>query len=302
MNTKAHFIGMEEVTMKAIVHALQEQGHSITTCTPDLPTASIQHVNTNHSCQKHSREIDDKSPAAVVVGRNVDKHHEAVKKSQQVATTLYSYPAYLQAYATDKQRIVVIGNEEILAKFFAILIHVMNYWKRAFDYATLFTDATITPTVHLSDAPLIFLQGDITPFSNLDTRIVASIYQPHIVVMLDIPQYTCDAQAYESPRTILQHIADDIPKAGKLIYNKEIADLCTVGVKDREDVASIPFQTQVYKKDKRTGAITTPQGAQLAKTFTDDTSLQALAGVATVLQGCAITLPLFYEAIQSYAE
>jgi hypothetical protein len=58
----------------------------------------------------------------------------------------------------------------------------------------------------------------------------------------------------------------------------------------------------VYKKDKRKDSITTPQGAQLPKTFTDATSLQALASVATVLQGCAITLPLFYEAIQSYAE
>ena len=212
---------------------------------------------------------------------------------------MYAYPAYLQAFAKDKQRIVILGNEEVVTPFFSILLHVMHYWKRSFDYVTLLPDDVIAPAVQLSDAPLIFLQGDITPFSALDPRSVASIYQPHVVVMMALPHSTHQAST-ETHIAALQQLADGIPKAGKLIYNKDIAELRKIAAKDRIDVECVPFQAPTYKTDKRTGVITTSQGEQLSPALTTPQSLEALACVGAVLRGCAIPPAQCYEAIQIY--
>lgn len=293
MDTKAHFIGIEEVPMAAIARALQQQGRSVTTSTTNPTTPP------NRSTESTRASDNDDKHAAVVIGRNVDQQHAAVSRCQQEDIPFYSYPAYLQALSKDKQRILVLGNEEIVTPFFSILLHVMRYWKLSFDYVTLLPDTAITPTVQLSDAPLIFLQGDITTFSALDPRSVASIYQPHVVVLMDLP-HSNHQESTDTHIAALQYIADAIPKAGKLIYNKEIVELCKIGTKDRTDVESVPFQAPAYKTDNLTGVITTSQGEKLPLALTAPKSLEALACVGAVLRGCAIPHAQCYEAIQAY--
>ena len=110
---KIHCIGIEEVTMAAIAVALQKKGYDVTTSTTenkipaDLPTDAElrQQKALNSPFQNNASEFDDQY-SAVIVGRQVDKDHEQVMKFQQLGVPIYTYPAYLQEYAKDKQRIV----------------------------------------------------------------------------------------------------------------------------------------------------------------------------------------------------
>jgi len=303
MTPKTHFIGIEELPMMAIASALHKQGHTITTCRTVNKIANelLPEFRQQNALHPNDASAVDVNYDAVIVGQNVNKDHEQVMQLQQLGVPVYFYPAYLQKYAKDKQRILVIGKDEMLAKFFTILIHVMHYWKRTLNYVAFVSDHSMEVAVHLSDAPIIFFQGDLCCFSPLDPRNLASIYQPHVVVMIDIPAMKDTDNTYSQNITTLQDIADAIPKAGRLIYNKGIIELCEIGSINRIDVESVPFAPHTYEfTNKKNKAGTTVQTKDIPVSLMDKTSLQVLSSVCAVLAGCAVTYTQFHEAIQTY--
>jgi UDP-N-acetylmuramate: L-alanyl-gamma-D-glutamyl-meso-diaminopimelate ligase len=304
MHPKIHFIGTNEAAMADIALALHRQGYRITASAATTPPIEVATQLAHDQLLPHqwgfSASHIDPSCVAVIVGRQIEAHHLEVVAAQQLGIPTYSYPAYIYHYAQHKQRIVVLGDEQTVARFFAIAIHVMNYWGRVFDYVThLPLDATYPP-IQLSEAPVIFLQGDTSVFSAFDPRVIGSIYQPHIVVMTDLDtklnNTTSNWQGYTA---LLSDLADAIPKAGKFIYNADITELRDIGAQPRVDVQNIPFHVHAHKTRNGQSFLTTSQG-DIPFQWGDAASLKAVSGVHSLLKELAVTDAQFYEAIASF--
>lgn len=300
MHPKVHFIGINEAAMAEVALALHRQGYLITVsaaATPPIEVVTqLAHDQLLPRQWGFSASHIDHACEAVIVGRQIETHHIEVIAAQQLGIPVYSYPAYIYHYAQHKQRIVVLGDEQTVARFFTIAIHVMNYWGRLFDYVTHLPLEATYPSVHLSEAPVIFLQGDIALSSKFDPRVMASTYQPHMVLMTDLDIKLSSTEAWKGHITVLGNIADAIPKAGKLIYNADITELCDIGAKPRVDVQNIPFHAYAHKTRNGQSFLTISQG-QIPVHWVDAASVKALSSAYYLLKELAVTDAQFSEAV-----
>jgi UDP-N-acetylmuramate: L-alanyl-gamma-D-glutamyl-meso-diaminopimelate ligase len=300
MYPKIHFIGINEPAMAEVALALHQQGYLITGSAAVKPPAEVAIRLAHDQLVPYqwgfsARHVDP-TCEAVIVGRQIEAHHVEVVAAQQLGIPIYSYPAYIYHYAQHKQRIVVLGEEQTVARFFAIAIHVMNYWGRLLDYVT-HLPMEATPAVYLSEAPIILLQGDVVLFSPMDPRIIASIYQPHILVIIDSYINSMEDDGQDAT-TLLGNLAGAIPKAGKLICNASIAELRDIGAKTKADVQHIPFHLHAHKTIKGKTFLNTSQG-DIPVQWGDPVSLKALSGAYYLLQELAVTDAQFDEAVRS---
>lgn len=302
MHPKIHFTGIHEAAMADMVLALHRQGYRITVSAAEpLPTevaTQLAHAQLLPHQWGFSASHIDPSCEAVIVGRGLEAYQVEIMAAQRLGIPVYSYPAYVYHYAQHKQRIVVLGDDQTVGRFFAIAIHVMNYWGRVFDYVThLPLDATYPP-IHLSEAPVIFLQGDAMLFSEFDPRVIAAIYQPHILLMTDLnAKLSNSASDWKTYTALLSDLADAIPKAGKFIYNTDITELRDIGAHPRVDVQNILFHSHPYKV--RNGQ-TVPSQGDIPFQLGDAASLKALSSAYYLLKELAVTNAQFYEAVSQF--
>ncbi len=303
MYQKIHFIGINEAAMAYMALALHRQGYLITgsaAATPSTEVATqLAHVKLLPHQWGFSASHIDSSCEAVIVGRKIEAHHVEVIAAQKLGIPIYSYPTYIHLYAQHKQRVVVLGDEQAVARFFTIAIHVMNYWGRLFDYVTQLPIEATYPSIHLSEAPIIFIQGDTALFSEFNLRVIASIYQPHIVVMTDLDTKLSSREDWKGYITVLGNIADAIPKAGKLIYNADIPELADIGAPSRVDVQNISFHAHAHHKTRNGQRFLTTSQGDIPVQWGDTASLKTLSSVYYLLKELAVTDAQFYEAVRS---
>ncbi len=70
---------------------------------------------------------------AVILGMHALKDNPELLKAQQMGLKIYSYPEYIYEQTKDKLR-VVIGGSHGKTTITSMILHVLNYYKRDFDY------------------------------------------------------------------------------------------------------------------------------------------------------------------------
>lgn len=295
---RIHFIGIGECMMGDLAGALCLQGHTVTgsdehfsaSLLPRLKDSGLMPAQPGWFPAKIKHGLDK-----VIVGRQVHADNPELLAAQQLGLSLCSYPEYIYAYAQDKRRVVITGGEEktLLCR---LVLHVLAYLRKAFDYAV---DAPALATrVRLSDAPIIILEGDAAPSSSIDLRPQSLCYQ-HNVVLIGGIGWVASA-TYPTLAAYLQYVtslADASPKGGVLIYCEEDKAVKSIGSKARADV-----KPEAYKAHRHKGAqghLITPQGA-VPFPYTDVASMRAVAGAQRLVRNLGITDERFYGALASF--
>src|SRR5690606_41801676 len=80
-------------------------------------------------------------------------------KAQELGIEIYSFPDYIYANSINKQRVVITGSHG-KTTITAIIVHVLNFFNRKFDYVIGAKVEGIENTVKLSAAPLIIIEAD----------------------------------------------------------------------------------------------------------------------------------------------
>ena len=115
----------------------------------------------------------------VILGMHARKDNPELVKAQQLGLKIYSFPEYIYNHSIDKQRVIIAGSHG-KTTITGIVVHVLNYYNRSFDYVIGARIKGVENPVKLSDAPVIVIEGDEYLCSALDPTPKFLRYQHHI--------------------------------------------------------------------------------------------------------------------------
>ena len=236
---------------------------------------------------------------AVILGMHARSDNPELIKAQQLGLNIHSYPSFIMEQCVDKQRIVIAGSHG-KTSITAIIIHVLQYLKKDFDYLIGSKVEGFKNLIQLSDAPVIIIEGDEYLSSAIDKTPKFLQYQHHIGLISGIAWDHMNVfPTEENYVRQFDRFADALPKAGSIVFCEEDAMASVIGNKERTDVNRFEYKTHPhYVKDGKT-YLKTDHGDVSLKIFGSH-NMQNIAGAKEVLNRLSVTSDQFYEAIASF--
>ena len=298
---KVHFIAIGGSVMHSLAIALHQKGYQVTGSDDQIfglsGTNLQQHgllPEPGWDDSKITNELD-----AVILGMHAREDNPELKKAQDLGLRIYSYPAYVMEQSRDKQRIVIAGSHG-KTSITAIIIHVLQYLNKDFDYLIGSRVDGFDNLIRLSNAPVIIIEGDEYLSSAIDKTPKFLQYQHHIGLISGIAWDHMNVfPTEENYVRQFDRFADSLPKAGSIIFCEDDAMASVIGGKERRDVNRFEYKTHPHCiKDGKT-FLTTAIGDVPLKIFGSH-NMQNIAGAKQVLVRLGVTDEQFYEAITSF--
>lgn len=244
--------------------------------------------------EKITEDID-----AILLGMHARPDNPELKRAQELGLKVYSYPEYIYEQSKDKQRIVIAGSHG-KTTITSMILHVLQFLDREFDYVIGAKTATVEGLVKLSDAPIIVIEGDEYLTSPLDPSPKCLKYQHHIGLISGIAwdHYnvfpTLDDYVHQ-----FELFADASPKGGSLIYCEE-DDLATmIGGKERADVNRIEYRAHPHVVKDGITYLKTDEGEVKIQLFGYH-NMQNISGALEVCLRIGVLKKDFYSALPSF--
>ncbi len=296
---RIHFIGVGERMMSDLAVTLCQQGHKITGSDVSFSKHAL-HSPTNVTLvpeqagwfpQKIQHELDK-----VVVGRQIHPDNPELQAVQRLGLPICSHAEYIYDYARDKQRIVITGGEE-KTLLCVLVLHVLAHLHKAFDYVV--DSSMLEASVQLSNAPIIILEGDISPSSTIDSTPQSLRYQHNMVLISGMGWKSSHTHPIETYLEQVTQLADASPKGGTLIYYDEDSLVSTIGCQERTDVKRVPYQAHPHRYEDGQAYLITPQ-KEIPFQYADAASMSAVAGAQQLLRNLAVQDQHFYDALATF--
>lgn len=301
-NHSIHFIAIGGSVMHQLAISLKKSGFSVSGSDDEIfdPAKTILRnagiISDSHGWQPETitKELD-----AVILGMHANNDNPELEKAKELGLKIYSFPEFIYENCKDKQRIVISGSHG-KTTITAIIIHVLNYFERKFDYVIGAMVTGIEQTVKLSDAPIIVIEGDEYPSSPEDKLPKFLNYHHHIGLISGIAWDHINAFPNEEEYTHQFDIfADSTPKAGSLVYNEEDPMVDIICSKERLAVVKLSYKTHPYEIEQ--DHIYLVDGAhKIPIHIFGKHNIQNISGAKTLLNRIGIKDHQFYEAIQSF--
>ncbi|WP_456459349.1 UDP-N-acetylmuramate--L-alanine ligase [Reichenbachiella sp.] len=298
-NQKIYIIAIGGAVMSSLAIALKKKGMTVSGSDDKIydPAASLlkSHDLLPNQMGWDANRIDD-SIDAVIVGMHAKADNPELLKAQELGIKIWSYPEFIRAQSNNKQRIVIAGSHG-KTTITGTIIHVLNYWKRDFDYVIGAKINGIDETIKLSNAPVIIIEGDEYFTSPLDPEPKFLKYDHHIALISGtawdhINVYPTEKNYLEQ----FEKLADRTPKAGTLVYCTDDKQAKKIGSAERADVRQEPYETPKYKVTNGAFVI---NGDTPVKLFGKH-NMQNIEGAKTILKRIGITDEQFHEAVASF--
>ncbi|WP_234736297.1 UDP-N-acetylmuramate--L-alanine ligase [Tellurirhabdus bombi] len=299
-----HFISIGGSVMHNLAIALQQQGHKVTGSDDEIYEPSRTRL------QKQGLLPAEMgwNPAnihtgldAVILGMHARKDNPELLKAQELGLAVYSYPEFIYEQSKHKQRVVIAGSHG-KTTITSILLHVLNYHKRNFDYLVGAQIEGFDTMVKLTaDAPLLIAEGDEYGASPLDTRPKFLFFQPHIALISGIAwDHVNIYPTYDSYVHQFELLADSLPKAGAIVFDDTDDMLDVIALKEREDVTRQPYDVHSYRISNGQTWLKTKSAGDVPVQIFGEHNMKNIAGALAVCDRLGITEEMFYEAIQSF--
>jgi len=303
-NQKIHFIAIGGGAMHQLAIALKKNGNEVSGSDDEifepsrsrLKAAGLLPEVVGWFPEKILKGID-----IVVVGMHARANNPELLKSKEIGLRTMSYPELIFEHSRNKQRVVIAGSHGKTTTT-AMIMHVLKYWGRKFDYLVGAPVPGFENNVRLTDeSPIIVIEGD-EYYSSPDQSIPKFlIYQHHVGLVTGIAWDHINVFPSEhSYVRQFDHFADSTPKAGILVYNDEDALTCVICKKEREDVTVLEYGTPKHRVKNGQTYMITAEGKEIPVKFFGVHNLSNANGARTLLTKLGIHDDQFYEAIQSF--
>jgi UDP-N-acetylmuramate: L-alanyl-gamma-D-glutamyl-meso-diaminopimelate ligase len=299
---RVHIIAMGGSVMHALAIALQKQGVSVTGSDDEFLNPSRARLEEHGLLPEKEGwfpdNIDD-SIDIVLLGMHAHKDNTELVRAQELNLTIQSYPEFIHHLSEHKQRIVIAGSHG-KTTITSMIMHVLKFHNRAFDYVVGAKVKGFDETVKISDAPVVIIEGDEYLSSRIDPTPKFLHYNHHIGLISGIAWDHVNVFPTEDEYVHqFDLFADATPKAGSLVYNDEDVLAPAIGSKERTDVLPLPYTTHQHEIiDGVTYLINGDKRVKL-KIFGKHNLLN-LSGAKAVLARLSITKENFYDAIKSF--
>ena len=299
---RVHIIAMGGSVMHALAIALKKQGVAITGSDDSFfnpSKARLEEHDLLPDKQGWFPENIDDTIDVVLLGMHAHEDNAELVRAQELNLTIMSFPEFIYSQSKNKQRLVVAGSHG-KTTITSMIMHVLKFHNRAFDYVVGAKVPGFAETVKLSDAPVIIIEGDEYLSSRIDPTPKFLRYHHHIGLISGIAWDHVNVFPTEDDYVRqFDLFADNSPKAGSLVYNDEDALAPVIGSKERDDVRRLPYTTHPHEiVDGITYLIDGEERVKL-KIFGKHNLLN-LSGAKEVLKRLSITQDNFYDAIKSF--
>ncbi len=300
---KFHFISIGGSVMHNLAISLSEQGHLVSGSDDEIhdPSRSLlaKHKLLPEKMGWFPERIDA-SIQGIILGMHAKKDNPELIKAQELGLPVYSFPEFIYNQSIDKQRIVICGSHG-KTTITALIIHVLSFHHRKFDFVLGARQNGMENSVKLSDAPIIIIEGDEYLSSALDRTAKFLKYKHHIAVISGIAWDHANVFPTKTDyNKQFELLADETPKCGTLIYNTEDQLVETIGKIERPDVQAIPYKTHDHVLENGVVYLTNSGKDRTPIQLFGKHNLQNISAAKEVLKKIGITNDQFYEALPSF--
>ncbi len=237
---------------------------------------------------------------AVIVGMHARPDNPELLKAQELNIPVYSFPEFIYEQSRNKQRIV-IGGSHGKTSITSIIMHVLQYHNRKFDYAVGAQIEGFKNMVKLTeDAPIIIIEGDEYLSDPIKRVPKFHLYHHHIGVISGISwdhiNVFPDEKTYRDQFRIF---ADMTPKSGILIYDQDDEQVAHVCVPRNDDVRFIGYSVHEHKIKKGKTYLSTKKDPVEIQIFGEH-NLRNISAAKEVCKQIGIKGSAFYEALATF--
>jgi len=163
---------------------------------------------------------------AVILGMHARVDNPELLKAQELGVKIYSYPEYIYEQSKSKQR-VVIGGSHGKTTITSMILHVLNFYQRDFDYLVGAQLAGFETMVKVTEeAPVMIIEGDEYLSSPIDRRPKFHLYKANVAVISGIAWDHINVfPTYADYTSQFDKFIDTIEEGGTLIYSEADQDL-----------------------------------------------------------------------------
>ncbi|WAC39289.1 UDP-N-acetylmuramate--L-alanine ligase [Pedobacter sp. SL55] len=185
---------------------------------------------------------------AIILGMHARVDNPELLKAQELGLKIYSYPAYIYEQSKEKIR-VVIGGSHGKTTITSMILHVLNYHQKEFDYLVGAQLAGFDTMVKITDsAPIMVIEGDEYLASPIDRRPKFHLYHANIAVISGIAwdHINVFPTFADYVEQFAKFIATITPN-GKLIYCELDEELKKTVEQSTADVVKIPYAIPAHE-------------------------------------------------------
>jgi UDP-N-acetylmuramate: L-alanyl-gamma-D-glutamyl-meso-diaminopimelate ligase len=300
---RVHFIAIGGVIMHNLAIALQKKGYRVSGSDDEIYEPSHSRLKEHGllpdtigwDTQKITSSLD-----AVILGMHARADNPELMRAKELGLKVYSYPDYIYEQSKDKQRVVIAGSHG-KTTISSIIIHVLKYLDREFDYLVGASVEGFDAMVKLSDAPVIIIEGDEYFTSPLDQTPKFLKYHHHIGLISGIAWDHINVYpTYDDYVKQFDAFADATPKAGTLIYSETDPMAIVICSKERKDVTSVEYKIPKHRIRNGITFLVDSHGLEHPLQVFGKHNLMNISAAYQVLKRMGITIDDFYKAIRSF--
>jgi UDP-N-acetylmuramate: L-alanyl-gamma-D-glutamyl-meso-diaminopimelate ligase len=299
-----HFIAIGGSAMHNLALALQQKGLTITGSDDEffepsksrLAAKGLLPEAASWFPEKITKNID-----AIVLGMHARKDNPELLKAQELGIKIYSYPAFVYEQSIQKNR-VVIGGSHGKTTITSMILHVLQYHNRKFDYLVGALLKGFDLMVGLNDEHKdIIIEGDEYLASPIHLHPKFLDYKANIAVISGIAWDHINVfKTFESYREQFSLFIQSIEANGVLIYNAEDKEVVyVVQHQDRKDIQCIPYKALDHSLAKGITSLNYEGKSYPLQVFGAH-NLSNMAAAFGVLEQLGLSRLQCIEAIQSF--
>lgn len=301
--SRIHFIAIGGSIMHNLAINLKNQGHIITGSDDEFfdPSKSklekygLLPENPGWDAERINAELD-----AVIVGMHAKKDNPELVKAQELGLKVYSFPEYIYEHSKEKQRIVIAGSHG-KTTITSMVMHVLNYYNRTFDYAVGAPIEGFETMVSLSnESAYIIIEGDEYLTSPLDLTPKFLKYHHHIALFSGIAWDHANVFPDKNEYVDQFHLLSEAtPKAGTIIYNEEDKPLRKIVESNESDILKFPYKTPKYSIKEGKTVVSIGKEKTPVEVFGKH-NMSNLMAAQTLCSRLCVSEEEFAEAIKSF--
>ena len=298
-----HFIAIGGSAMHNLAITLHKKGYQVTGSDDEIfepsRTNLAKHGLLPIEIGWDKKKINSKLDA-IILGMHARDDNPELIRARELNLKIYSYPEYLYEQTKNKTR-VVIGGSHGKTTITSMIMHVLNYHNKNFDFMVGAQIEGFETMVSLSEsAPVAIFEGDEYLSSTLDLRPKFHLYKPNISLISGIAWDHMNVfPTFENYKEQFSLFIEQIEKNGELFYYKNDPVLNVIVDKSNNKIKKTAYDVHPYtqKKDK---TFLIYKNSEIPLEIFGEHNLQNISGAKLVCNKLNISNDEFYEAISHF--
>ncbi|OFX21604.1 MAG: peptidoglycan synthetase [Bacteroidetes bacterium GWA2_31_9b] len=298
-----HFIAIGGSAMHNLAITLHKKGYQVTGSDDEIfepsRTNLAKHGLLPIEIGWDKKKINSKLDA-IILGMHARDDNPELIRARELNLKIYSYPEYLYEQTKNKTR-VVIGGSHGKTTITSMIMHVLNYHNKNFDFMVGAQIEGFETMVSLSEsAPVAIFEGDEYLSSTLDLRPKFHLYKPNIALISGIAWDHMNVfPTFENYKEQFSLFIEQIEKNGELFYYKNDPVLNVIVDKSNNKIKKTAYDVHPYtqKKDK---TFLIYKNSEIPLEIFGEHNLQNISGAKLVCNKLNISNDEFYEAISHF--